>query len=105
MDGTQLLLSVIFESLSSGRIQKSISDILHDGAIGCVQKKGWMDKGTMVILFCYILMLYISGRDGKSGLLLDDFKFQRSPELMKSIEAKSPVRLINARNKKWTLKP
>ena len=65
-------LFVIFKDKPGGKIEKSLDEILPDGIVGCVQRKGWMDNVTMNIWYNTVYRPYIAGFDGESGLLLDD---------------------------------
>ena len=74
MDGSKLLLFVIFKGTPVGSIARSLPSILSDGVIGFVQAKAWMDNRTMNIWYNTVIKPYIAGYSGCSGLLLDDLK-------------------------------
>ena len=47
MDGTKLLLFVIFKGKPNGNIEKNLSGILPAGVFGCTQSKAWCDERAM----------------------------------------------------------
>ncbi len=67
-------------------MDKSLLYILPDGVMRCVQRKAWMDNRTMSIWYDSVYKPYISSWNGRSGLLLDNFKFHRSSELLEAME-------------------
>ena len=73
--------------MPGGRIEKPLPDIIPDGIIGCIQRKGWMDCRTMAIWYDNVYKPYIAGHDGHSGFIDDDFKCQRSSELIQAMLA------------------
>ena len=87
LDGSKLPLFATFEGVPGGRIDKSLADILLRGASGCVQRKGWMDNRTMAIWYYSVFKPNIAGNNGRSGLLLDDFKFHRTAEFFETMRA------------------
>ena len=86
MDGIKPSLFVIFKDVPGGRVEKSLPETIPEGVIGCVQRKAWMDNRTMCIWQDYVYKPYVTGTNGRSGLLLDDFKCHRSPELLQAME-------------------
>ena len=86
-DGSKLPLFAIFKGVPSGRIDKSLADVLPSGLSGCVQRKGWMDNRTMAMWYDSVFKPYIAGNNGRSGLLLDHFKCHRSAEFIETIRA------------------
>ena len=81
MDGSKLPLFVIFRGKPGGRVEKSLQEIVPDGIVGCVQRKGWMDNTTMNIWYNKVYRPYIFDCTGESGLLLDDFKVHKNPDI------------------------
>ena len=74
MDGTKLPLFLIFKGAPGGHIERLLDQILPNGMHGCAQKKAWMDERGMHLWFEKIWQPYVQHNDGKSFLLLDDFK-------------------------------
>ena len=65
-----------------GKIEKSLDEILPDGIVGYVQRKGWMDNVTMNVWYNKVHRPYAAGFDGESGKLLDDFKVHKNSEIL-----------------------
>ena len=76
------------------RIEKLLPEIIPDSIIGCIQRKGWMDCRTMAIWYDNVYKPYIDGHDGHSELTLDDFKCQRSSELIETMLADNAHRCM-----------
>ena len=49
MDVSKLPLFVIFKGTPGGNVERSLTSILPDGIIGCVQPEAWMHSRTMTI--------------------------------------------------------
>ena len=72
MYGTNLPLSVIFKGVPVGRVDQYLPDTIPGAAIGCVQRKEWMDNRTISIWNDSVYTPYVTVTNGHSGLLLDD---------------------------------
>ena len=86
MDGTKLPLFVTLKSVPNGRVDKSLPDTIPNDVISYVQRKSWMYNRRMYIWYDYAYKTYVTGSNSHSGLLLDDFKFHSSHELLQAME-------------------
>ena len=94
MDATKLPLFVIFKGKPIGRIEKSLPEIVPQGLVGCVQRKGWMLNNAMAIWFNKVYRRYIANYDVESGLLLDDFKVHKNTKVLELMNQDNTNRYV-----------